>query len=110
VTAIKKKKIEENMSLPPAFPQSFYAVLNKAAQKAGMTRPAFAMKAIKFYSTALEKQKSASTKALGAVDADRYGEMSRTVSQKWWSKLTSEEKTARAKNAAQARWGKKKMK
>lgn len=107
MAANKKEKPGEDMSLPPSFPQTFYAALNKAAQKAGMPRSAFAIKAIRFYSAALAKRNSPATKALGSSDAERYSEMSRKVSQTWWSKLTPEEKTARAKKAIGARWAKK---
>jgi hypothetical protein len=111
VATITKKRIEEDMTtLPPSFPQSFYRVLNAAAKKAGMARAAFAMKAIKFYSAALEKRTAPATKALGPIDADKYAEMSRKVSQSWWAKLTPEEKSARSKKALDARWGKKKKK
>jgi len=96
------------MTLPPAFPQSFYAALNKAAKEAGLPRPLFAIKAIKFYSASLKKQKSPSRKALGSEGAENFADMSRKVMQTWWSKLTPEEKTARAKTAAEGRWGKKK--
>jgi hypothetical protein len=108
VATITKPKTPENMSLPPAFPQSFYAALNKAAKKAGMTRSVFALKAIRFYSAALEKRKSQTTQALSAVDADKYVEMSSAVSKAWWDKVTPKEKTERAQKAATARWGKKK--
>ena len=110
VAAIKKTKIEENLTLPPSFPQSFYLALNKAAQKAGMARATFAIKAIKFYSAALEKQNSPVTKALGPVSAESYTDQARKVSQNWWSKLSAAEKTARAKKAIEARWGKPKKK
>ncbi len=108
MAAIKKEKFEDDMTLPPAFPQSFYATLTKEAKAAGLSRAAFAMKAVKYYAVALKKQKSPSTKALGAIRADDYSEMSSQVSKTWWAKLTPEEKTARAKAAAEGRWGKKK--
>ena len=96
------------MSLPASFPQSFWRLLHAAAKKTGMARAELAAKAIKFYVAALEKKQSPSTKALGALDADKYTEMSRKVSQSWWSSLTAEERTKRAKQAAEGRWGKKK--
>ncbi len=110
MAAIKRKQTEaeDNMTLPPSFPQSFYRALNELAKKAGMGRATFAMKAIKFYAAALEKKKSPSTKALGDVGADQFKEMQGKVSRKWWSTLTPEEKTERAKKAAEGRWGKKK--
>jgi hypothetical protein len=108
LAATEKNKPEEDMSLPPAFPQTFYAALNKAAKEAGLPRAAFAIKAIKYYSAALRKGKSPATKALGASGAETYGELSSQVSKSWWSKLTPEEKTSRARTAAEGRWGKKK--
>lgn len=94
------------MSLPPSFPQRFYRLLNKAAKKAGMSRAVFALKALKFYSSELDKRTAPATTALGPIDADKYAEMSRKVSQTWWSKVSEAEKTARAKKAAQGRWAK----
>jgi hypothetical protein len=108
VAEIKKQHVEEDMTLPPSFPQSFYRTLNNAAKKAGMARAAFAIKAIRFYSAALEKQKSPSRKALGSEGAEQFADLSRKVMKSWWSKLTPEERTARAKTAAEGRWGKKK--
>ncbi len=105
----KKTKIEEDMSLPPSFPQSFYRTLNRLAKEAGVDRATFALKALRFYAAALKKRKSPVTKALGS-DAETYTEQARKVSQNWWAGLTAEEKTARAKKAIQARWGKKKIK
>jgi len=96
------------MSLPPSFPQSFYRSLNRLAKEAGMNRAAFAAKAIKFYAAALKKSKSQVTKALGAKAVEGYTEQARKISQSWWATLTPEEKTARAKKAIAARWGKKK--
>jgi hypothetical protein len=104
----RKAKIDENMTLPPAFPQSFYAMLNLAAKDAGMSRSAFAMKAVRFYSEFLKKRKSPATKVLGPEQAQTYAELSGKVMRDYWSKLTPEEKTMRAKIAAEGRWGKKK--
>ena len=94
------------MTLPPSFPQSFYRALTNGAKKAGMTRAAFAMKAVRFYAATLEKRKSTTAKALGVLDAEKFAAMSRKVSKEWWSTLTPEEKTERAKKAAEGRWGK----
>lgn len=96
------------MTLPPSFSQNFYRLLTKAAKKAGMTRAAFAMKAVRYYAAALDKRESPTSKALGPIDAQKFAAMSRKVSKEWWSTLTPEEKTARAKAAAEGRWGKKK--
>jgi hypothetical protein len=108
VDAIKKTHIEEDMSLPVSFPQSFYRLLNAAAKKTGMARAELAAKAIRFYMAALEKKKSPATKALGEIGAQKFAEMSKKVSQTWWSSLTPEERSARAKKGAEGRWGKKK--
>ena len=96
------------MSLPASFPQSFWRLLNSAAKKAGISRSTFALKAVRFYAASLEKRKSTTAKALGVHDAEKFAAMSRKVSKEWWSTLTSEEKTERAKKAAEGRWGKKK--
>lgn len=109
MAAIKKTRIEEDMSLPPSFPQTFYRTLNRLAKEAGINRATFALKALRFYAEALKKRKSPVTKALGA-DAETYTEQARKVSQNWWARLTAEEKTARAKKAIEARWRKKKKK
>jgi hypothetical protein len=107
VATINKGKLDDDMTLPPAFPQSFYATLTKAAKEAGISRSAFAIKAVKFYAAALKKQRSPSTKALGSTDAEKYAEMSSQVSKTWWAKLTPEEKKKRAQKAAKSRWAKK---
>jgi hypothetical protein len=107
---LAKRNADENMQLPPSFPQSFYAVLNRAAKAAGMSRAQFATKAVKFYESALKKRTSTVTKALGHDGAETYTEQARRVSQSWWSKLTPEEKSVRAKKASDARWAKKKKK
>jgi len=109
MAAIKKSKNEENLTLPPSFPQSFYLTLNKAAKKAGMPRAVFALKALRFYSAELEKKKSHVAKALGD-SAESYADQARKVSQSWWATLTPEQKKARAQAAAEARWGKAKKK
>jgi hypothetical protein len=45
----------------------------------------------------------------GELVLGRVGiELSSQVSKSWWSKLTPEEKTSRARTAAEGRWGKKK--
>ncbi len=102
------KEKGENMTLPPAFPQSFYAALNKAAKESGIARSVFATKAVKFYAIWLKRQKAPATKVLGPEQAKTYAELSGKVMRNYWSKLTPEEKTARAKKAAEGRWGKKK--
>jgi len=96
------------MTLPPSFPQTFYALLNKAAKETGLPRAVFAIKAMRFYLAELRGRKSTSAKTLGKVGAEKFAEMSRQVSKKWWATLTPEQKTARAKAAAEGRWGKKK--
>lgn len=98
------------MSLPPSFPQTFYRTLNRLAKEVGMDRATFALKALKFYGSALKKSKSSVTKALGANAVESYTEQARKISQSWWATLTPEEKTARAKKAIEARWGKPKKK
>jgi hypothetical protein len=107
VATINKGKLEDDMTLPPAFPQSFYAMLTKGAKAAGISRSAFAIKAVRFYVAALKKQKSPATKALGSTDAETYSEMSSQVAKTWWAKLTPEEKKKRAQKAAKSRWAKK---
>jgi hypothetical protein len=107
VAAIKKTRIEEDMSLPPSFTKTFYRTLNRVAKEAGVDRVTFALKALRFYAAALKKRKSPVTRALGS-DAETYTEQARKVSQNWWATLTAAEKTARAKKAIESRWGKKK--
>jgi hypothetical protein len=110
VAAIKKPTNGdgEDMTLPPSFPQTFYALLNKAAKETGLSRSVFAIRAMRFYLAELRGRNSTSAKTLGKVGAEEFAEMSRKVSKKWWATLTPEQKAERAKKAAEGRWGKKK--
>ena len=96
------------MSLPPAFTKAYYVKLAALAKEFKTSRVAFALQALDYYAAALRKKKSVSTKALGSVDlAEQYSEMTSKVSKSWWAKQTPQEKEARAKKAAAARWQKK---
>jgi hypothetical protein len=96
------------MTLPPSFPQTFYALLNKAAKETGLSRSAFAIKAVRFYLAELRERNSPAAKTLGKAGAEEFAELSRKVSKRWWASLTPEEKAARGRKAAEGRWGKKK--
>jgi hypothetical protein len=98
----------EDMSVPPAFPKSFYVKLAAAAKEFGLSRVQFVMDALKYYTAEIRrKNRSPATKALGsAAEAKKFAEMSSKVSKSWWSTLTPEEKRARGQKAVQARWAK----
>jgi hypothetical protein len=96
------------MSLPPAFTQSFFRKLAAYAKEFKTSRTAFAMQAIDRYAEELRRKKSVAAKTLGSVElANQYAEMVGKVTRSWWAKQSPEEKTARAKKAAEARWAKK---
>lgn len=95
------------MSLPPAFTKSFYVKLAAFAREFKKTRAAFALQAIEHYASELRKKKSYPAKTLGSVElADKYKGLISKVSKDWWSKQSPEDKEARARKAAEARWGK----
>jgi hypothetical protein len=96
------------MTLPPIFPASFYKLLKEGAEKLGVSRATFATRAARHYLKVIEAKRAPIMKALGNEDlAKQYGKMQGTISKKWWSTLSEEEKKERARKAAQARWGKK---
>jgi hypothetical protein len=96
------------MSLPPVFPTAFYKLLAQGAQRLGMGRAKLAMTALRYYLKAVESKNAPLTKALGSEElAERYADAQRKIARKWWSKVSEEERKARAQKAIKARWSKK---
>jgi hypothetical protein len=98
------------MSIPPVFPAIFYKVLVQGAKVRGVSRAEFALEAAQEHLKTLrakDTKDSALAKALGSEElAKRFREANSKISKKWWSKLSEEEKTERARKAVEARWGK----
>jgi hypothetical protein len=99
------------MSIPPIFPAIFYKALVAGAKVRGVSRAEFALEAVQQHLKALRTKDTKDTalaRALGSEElAKRFREANSKISKKWWSKLSEEEKTERARKAVEARWGKK---
>jgi hypothetical protein len=111
--ADKKTTNAEDLSIPPIFSAAFYKAISVGAKKTKTTRSEFAWCAVQFYLEAMKTEKTRDTalaKALGSEElATRYREANSKISKSWWSKLSEEEKSERARKAVEARWGKKKQ-
>jgi hypothetical protein len=109
-TVKKASERKEDMSIPPVFPAIFYKVLVEGAKLRGVSRAEFALEAAQEHLKTLkskDKKDSALAQALGSEDlAKQFREANSKISKKWWSKLSEEEKTERARKAVEARWGK----
>ena len=73
-----------------------------------MSRVSFALQALDHFATELRRKKAPSTKALGPDLAKQYGELTGKVIKRWWATITPEERSKRARRAAETRWAKKK--
>ena len=111
--ADKEPTNAEDLSIPPIFSAAFYKAISAGAKKTKTTRSEFALRAVQFYIEAMASEKTRDTalaKALGSEElATRYREANSKISKSWWSKLSEEEKSERARKAVEARWGKKKQ-
>jgi hypothetical protein len=101
----------EDLSMPVVFSKAFYKALAGYAAEFRTTRTQFVIKAVRHYAETLRKKNSPMGKVLPSVEiVEVYRDAQSELSKKWWSKLSPEEKTARAKKAIEARWGKPKKK
>jgi hypothetical protein len=106
----KKKSESVNAAIPPWFdlPKTFYRNLAAYAEEFGLTTAEFLNRSIRHYAKALREKESPATKALGSAEfTERFKQMSAESAKAWWSKITPEEKSARAKKAIESRWAKK---
>ena len=94
------------MTLPPVFPASFYRLLTQGAMQLGVSRAQFATDAVRFYLKAQKAKRKPTAQVLPEELAEQLKEARRKLAQDWWSKVTKEERTARAKKANAARWSK----
>ncbi len=95
------------MSLPPAFPASFYRLLTEGSLKLGVSRTKLVTDAVRYYLKAQERQSTPTAQVLPEELAGHFVEARRKLAKKWWDSLSAEERKARAMKANQARWPKK---
>ena len=105
---IKKTTPEEDdLSVPPHFPKTFYKLLAQLAVEFNITRPQLALKALRLFAKEARKERSPFHQALGSEEVAQH--LSAAISAKmkdWWAKVPQAEKERRARKAAEARWGK----
>jgi hypothetical protein len=105
----KKKSEIPSAAIPPWFdlPKTFYRNLAAYAEEFGLTTAEFLNRSIRHYAKALREKDSPAMKALGSVEfTERFKQMSADGAKAWWSTITPEEKSARAKKAIESRWAK----
>lgn len=96
----------DDLSVPPAFSKSFYRLLSKLAVEFNLSRPQLALKALRTFAKEERKEKAPFHKALGSKElADRLTEAASVSARDWWDTVPKAEKSARARRAAEARWG-----
>jgi hypothetical protein len=99
------------LSIPPVFSATFYQLIVKGAKQLGVSRAQFTLDAVRYYLRNLNQKKSSAAKALGSEElAKQFSEAHSKIAKKWWSTISDEERSARAKKAVQARWAKAKKK
>jgi metal-responsive CopG/Arc/MetJ family transcriptional regulator len=97
--------------MPVVFSKAFYKTLADYAVEFRTTRSRFVMKAVRYYAEEMRKKHSPMGKAIPSQDiVSAYRDAQGAVSKEWWATLTPEERSARAKKAIEARWGKPKKK
>lgn len=98
---------EDDFSVPPHFPKTFYKLLAELALEFNITRPQVALKALRLFAKEARKERSPFHQALGSEEVAQH--LSAAVSAKmknWWAKVPKAEREQRARKAAEARWGK----
>lgn len=96
------------MRIPPVFSRSFYKLLTEAAEEFGVSRGAFAIRALKYYIKELRIRESPLADAVGEETAKDYAKVQSRLSKAYWSTLSPEERKRRAAIALEARWPSKK--
>src|SRR5690349_2648941 len=100
---------DDDLSIPPTFPKSFYKLLSRLSVEFHISRPQLALRALRLFAEEARKQKSSFRKALGSEEmAARFSEAASKSAKSWWSTVSEQEKKERGRKAAEARWGKKK--
>jgi hypothetical protein len=106
----KKKVAKIDPAIPPWFdlPKTFYRNLASYAEEFGMTTAEFLNSSIRHYAKALREEASPAGRALGNPEFTKeFKKLSGSGIKAWWSMITPEEKSARAKKAIESRWAKK---
>jgi hypothetical protein len=98
---------EDDLSVPPSFPKTFYKLLAQLAIEFNMSRPQLALKALRSFAKEARKGRSAFHKALGSDEiAQQLKDAVSAASKDWWSTVPESERKERARKAAEGRWGK----
>jgi hypothetical protein len=100
----------EDFEIPPELGKRFYSKLNRLARKYGITRADLLEQALTLYEQ-FKTQKIRQEKTGVKADDEAIKKMFGAFPKSWWERLTPEEReveSKKRKEAAEARWGKKK--
>ena len=98
---------DDDLSVPPTFPKTFYRLLAKCAVEFNLSRPQLALKALRRFIKEERKRISPFHKTLGSDElSERISQAAAATAKDWWAKVPQAEKERRARKAAEARWGK----
>jgi len=87
-------------------PKSFYEKLAAYAQEFGLTSAEFLTQSMTHYAKELRERNSPAVKTLGLRVTRQLKKLASDGAKTWWSQLTPEQRSERAKKANQARWSK----
>lgn len=87
-------------------PKSFYEKLAAYAQEFGVTSAEFLTQSMTHYAKELRERNSPAVKTLGLRVTRQLKKLASEGAKTWWSQLTPEQRSERAKKANQARWSK----
>ena len=87
-------------------PKSFYEKLAAYAQEFGVTSAEFLTQSMTHYAKELRERNSPAAKTLGLRVTRQLKKLASEGAKNWWSQLTPEQRSERAKKANQARWAK----
>lgn len=87
-------------------PKSFYEKLAGYAEEFGLTTAEFLTQSITHYAKELRERNSPAVKTLGLRVTRQLKQLASEGSKSWWSKLTPEQRSERAKKANEGRWRK----
>jgi hypothetical protein len=87
-------------------PKSFYEKLAGYAQEFGMTSAEFLTQSMAHYAKELRERNSPAAQTLGLRVTRQLKKLASDGAKNWWSQLTPEQRSERAKKANQAGWAK----
>ena len=87
-------------------PKSFYEKLAAYAQEFDVTSAEFLTQSMAHYAKELRERNSPAAKTLGLQVTRQLKKLASEGAKNWWSQLTPEQRSERAKKANQARWAK----